>query len=203
MELNLHLSPGKLKLMLDEDFIESKFGKVKITEIPGETRVHTRRERMRDGTWQAVTRELTFKRPLVTASGWARLFHFVIDMYFISFVLSTAISFLFPTTRDGSHALIFLVCVPSYFITTEYFLQRTLPKLLTRSIVVDEYGQRPSFGTVVLRTLIRFVPFEPFSHLSAYGGWHDRWTKTFVLRESELEEIRKLLLEQKYVDTKP
>lgn len=68
---------------------------------------------------------------------------------------------------------------------------------MTRTIVVDEYGQRPSFDKIILRTLIRFVPFEPFSHFGDKGGWHDRWTNTFVIRESELEEIRRLLLQEK------
>jgi uncharacterized RDD family membrane protein YckC len=122
-------------------------------------------------------------------------------MYVISFVLLMAILLLFPKTRDGSYALIFFVCFLSYFIITEYFLQRTLPKLLTRSIVVNEFGQRPSLGQVILRTLIRFVPLEPFSHLGGNGGWHDRWTRTFVLRESELEEIRRSLLEEKFIDS--
>jgi hypothetical protein len=37
-----------------------------------------------------------------------------------------------------------------------------------------------SAKTVLLRTLCRIVPFEPFS---AFGGhpWHDKWTRTYVI----------------------
>jgi hypothetical protein len=180
--------------MLDEDFIEGLFGKVKITDVAGATKVHTRRERNKDGSWQMVTRELAFRRPLILASGWKRLFHFFFDMYLVPFVLFLGNVFVFRDISMGLRAWIFLASVLLYFILSEFFLQKTIPKFLTRSIVVDEYGLRPAFEKIVLRTLIRFIPFEPFSALGDKGTWHDRWTKTYVLHESELEDIRRALL---------
>jgi uncharacterized RDD family membrane protein YckC len=54
--------------------------------------------------------------------------------------------------------------------------------------VVTENGDKPSFGIVLLRTLIRFVPFEPFSILSASTKmWHDTWTKTTVVKNKSLK----------------
>ncbi len=182
--------------MLDEDLIQGRFGTVKITDI-FEKRLHTRRERKGDGSWESITRELSFRRPGNFASGWARLFHFIVDMYGMSTAsvfLSVGVAQYFQTDFSS---LLMLLCFSAYFVLTEFFLQKTLPKIITRSIVVDEYGQRPSFVQVVLRTLIRFIPFEPFSHLSGNGGWHDRWTKTFVIRESELREIRQLIQDGK------
>jgi hypothetical protein len=43
---------------------------------------------------------------------------------------------------------------------------------------------RPPFGTMVLRSLCRLIPFEPFSFLGSDArGWHDSITKTRVVRK--------------------
>jgi uncharacterized RDD family membrane protein YckC len=58
---------------------------------------------------------------------------------------------------------------------------RTLGKLITGSKAVREDGTSLTWKDACLRSLSRMVPFEPFS---ALGGapWHDRWTKTTVVR---------------------
>src|SRR5262245_45459412 len=47
-----------------------------------------------------------------------------------------------------------------YYILAEYFFQRTLGKLLTRTKVVTKTGDKPTFGQIVGRTLSRSIPFE-------------------------------------------
>lgn len=49
-----------------------------------------------------------------------------------------------------------------------------------------------SFGTTLLRTISRYVPFEAFS---CFGerGWHDTWSKTYVVKRTERNELKKLL----------
>jgi uncharacterized RDD family membrane protein YckC len=85
--------------------------------------------------------------------------------------------------------------VAANFILGEFFFQKTLGKFLTGSIVVNEWGENPDFKTVLLRTVIRVLPWEPFSFFSDDRGWHDRWTNTFVINRNELEELRRLLRE--------
>lgn len=60
---------------------------------------------------------------------------------------------------------------------------RTIGKMATGTYVVQTNGEAVSFGKAFLRTIIRFVPFEPFSML---GGrpWHDSWTDTVVVKKS-------------------
>ena len=42
-------------------------------------------------------------------------------------------------------------------------------------------GSKPNLLTIVIRTLIRFVPFEYLSF--GFGiWWHDQWTKTRVVK---------------------
>ncbi len=61
---------------------------------------------------------------------------------------------------------------------------QTLGKLITRYKVVDRSGAPPSLKQILLRTLIRFVPFEFLSVFSAArsGMWHDQWSRTIVVK---------------------
>lgn len=70
----------------------------------------------------------------------------------------------------------------AYYAICEAAFGKTLGKLVTGTRVVMEDGSKPGFGTILLRTVIRFVPFEPLSALFGDGVmWHDSWSKTRVI----------------------
>lgn len=73
---------------------------------------------------------------------------------------------------------------PCYYVFFESVFQQTPGKMITGTRVITEWGGKPSVGQVIKRTLIRFVPFEPFSFLGSTTGWHDRWSKTRVVRKA-------------------
>lgn len=68
-----------------------------------------------------------------------------------------------------------------YYTGMEFLFGRSMGKLITGTKVLTEAGGRPSFLAVLGRTLVRFVPFEPFSFLGTNSGWHDRWSGTQVV----------------------
>ncbi len=68
-----------------------------------------------------------------------------------------------------------------YYTVCESLLGRTLGKLITGTKVIDLHGKRPSFLTILARSLSRLVPFEPLSFFGSSGGWHDRWSETRVV----------------------
>lgn len=68
-----------------------------------------------------------------------------------------------------------------YYFIFETAFQRTPAKFMTGTKVVMQDGSKPDAATIVKRTLSRFVPFEPFSG-SEGTWWHDRWTKTRVVK---------------------
>ena len=69
-----------------------------------------------------------------------------------------------------------------YYVVMEAVFQRTVGKLLTGTVVVNESGGRPSFGQIVGRSFARWIPFEAFSFLSKNPvGWHDSLAKTRVI----------------------
>lgn len=87
-----------------------------------------------------------------------------------------------------------------YYFLFETFTARTLAKFITGTIVIDEFGEKPSARTVLIRTLCRLIPFEHFSFLGD-RGWHDSISKTYVVKKHiylmrkneviELDEIGK------------
>jgi len=72
-----------------------------------------------------------------------------------------------------------------YYTLTEYFFQgKTLGKLITKTRAVNDDNGNMSFTTILLRSLSRLVPFEPFSFLGTLPlGWHDTWTSTKVIKD--------------------
>ncbi|WP_330121855.1 RDD family protein [Flavobacterium rakeshii] len=69
-----------------------------------------------------------------------------------------------------------------YYVVFESISQRTLGKYITGTMVVMEDGSKPSFKVILLRSLCRMIPFDPFSFLSDKPrGWHDSLVNTYVV----------------------
>ncbi len=60
---------------------------------------------------------------------------------------------------------------------------QTFGKLITRHKVVQTNGQAAGAGKILLRTLLRFIPFEPLSIFFASKAvmWHDQLSGTKVI----------------------
>lgn len=69
-----------------------------------------------------------------------------------------------------------------YTICEKAFKGKTLGKLITGTKAVREDGEELRFTDALLRSLSRMVPFEPFSIWIGEGLWHDRWTRTMVIK---------------------
>jgi uncharacterized RDD family membrane protein YckC len=86
-------------------------------------------------------------------------------------------------------SLMYIFCRILYYVSYEFVLGATPSKFLTGTWVTDENGNSPKFLTILVRTLIRFVPFEAFSFFSGLNGWHDKWSKTYVLKEKSINPL--------------
>jgi uncharacterized RDD family membrane protein YckC len=67
-----------------------------------------------------------------------------------------------------------------YYVFFEGIWARTPAKLILGTVVVTLEGSKPGLRTILLRTLCRFIPFEPFSFLGE-RGWHDGLSDTLVV----------------------
>ena len=128
-----------------------------------------------------------------TASGGIRFANYLIDtivFYILSFVLGIILA-LFGGTEAldslesplASIGSIFLMII--YYIVFENAFGKTIGKMITKTKVVTESGEKPSFSQILGRTFSRLVPFEAFSFLGNDAvGWHDKWSKTRVIKTS-------------------
>ncbi len=129
------------------------------------------------------------------AGAGKRFANYILDMVFL-WIFALIIGFLFGT--------LFLIISPDSlsFIDEDSILQeylfgfvigmiyysffeatsgRSIAKYITKTKVVTESGDKPDFQTILIRSLCRFIPFEPFSFLASGSGWHDKLSKTKVV----------------------
>lgn len=165
----------------------------KITDLY-ENKVLTRTQRDEYGQWQQVQQEMRYKRPVNDLSAGMRFVNFVVDLSAVSFLSGFIDDIDFITDMIPFSGLLVLPLLPLYYFLCEFSFQQTLGKLFTSSVVVDEYGEKPEIATIFLRSIIRCIPFESFSFLFSNRGWHDKWSNTYVMKKSEVEHIKMLML---------
>ena len=68
-----------------------------------------------------------------------------------------------------------------YTFCEKVFRGYTLGKLISGTRAVRQDGEELTFKDTILRSLVRLVPFEPFSALGR-KPWHDAWTNTMVVK---------------------
>ena len=134
------------------------------------------------------------------ASMGKRFLNYMLDMvfmmiftYFLSMIIFIIIAMIDRTVvysilsvlRDGDNPLkyfIGFIFMMIYYVGFEATTGRTLAKYITKTKVVTEMGEKPGFADIVIRSLCRFIPFEPFVFLfSEASGWHDTISKTKVI----------------------
>lgn len=76
--------------------------------------------------------------------------------------------------------LIMMASTFFYYILMEGISGQTLGKMITRTVVVNRYGEKPLWGEILVRTLCRFIPFDALSFIPHGIGWHDRISQTYV-----------------------
>lgn len=69
-----------------------------------------------------------------------------------------------------------------YYLIFEGFFKTTLGKIITKTSLTTLSGDKISFYQTIIRTICRFIPFEPLSFFSKEAiGWHDSLSKTMVI----------------------
>lgn len=100
---------------------------------------------------------------------------------FLGLILFLIIIFNFDVDQSRIvYAFVFLSARTFYYVITEYFLARSIGKILTKTKVVNKNGSRASLITVIIRSICRLIPLNPFSFLFGWD-WHDKLSKTKVV----------------------
>ncbi|MDI1307771.1 MAG: RDD family protein [bacterium] len=153
-------------------------------------------------------KELTVTDDLL-ASKSQRLLNFIIDVlivYIIEITIGTTIIIIGDLTNSyaASNWVKSLSPIESFFFgliilffyygLTEMYFSRTFAKYFTKTLVVKHDGSKPNMKSVIIRTVSRLIPLEPFSFLGVDSrGWHDTLSVTYVVKKHEFVAKKKLL----------
>ncbi|MGQ7870210.1 RDD family protein [Sunxiuqinia sp. sy24] len=85
--------------------------------------------------------------------------------------------------NDLNDKIIILVLYFAYYFLFELIIQSTPGKLLTKTKVISQDNAPASARAILIRSLLRIVPFEPISILLYENklAWHDRLSKTKII----------------------
>ena len=134
------------------------------------------------------------------ASKGQRLLNFIIDLfiiYIIEISIGTTIILIGDLTKSdrASNWVSSVSVVESFFFglvilffyygLTEMYFSRTFGKYFTMTMVVKHDGSRPNMKSIIMRTISRLIPLEPFSFLTANRGWHDTLSVTYVVKKHD------------------
>jgi uncharacterized RDD family membrane protein YckC len=123
------------------------------------------------------------------AGNGKRFLNFIIDMV-VYYLLSFVAGYILAITGNASIAvspipayLIAFTILVGYYLVMESTTGATLGKMITKTKVVTQNGEKPTTGQFVGRSFARLIPFEAFSFLGGNPGWHDTMTSTFVVNK--------------------
>lgn len=166
------------------------------------TRYRTSFEKDSSGKRTKIRTPYTAKREVKIASAGKRFAHLFLDMMVFVFPIQIIQIFVFMSNNDPFDreyqtinyilGLLFYVVYFGGYFCAEYFFGITLGKLVTGSVVINKYAEKPTVKEAIVRTIVRIVPFEPITFL--FGrGWHDRWSETWVVSKKEKLKLHELL----------
>lgn len=123
-----------------------------------------------------------------------RLINLIIDSMVVQFIYLLIIliigliiigkenSFEQSTIIEFNNTFYFLVLYAFYYFIFEGLTGRTIGKYVTRTKVVSDSENKPSFGKILLRSVMRIFFIEVISFFSSNPvGWHDRVSGTKVV----------------------
>jgi hypothetical protein len=110
-----------------------------------------------------------------------RFVHYLVDTLFVLpvFVMCYALFVQAYFENFLIMQLLFLLCYFVYAFLSEWIFGQTLGKMMTRSCVAG-IGYKPTAGRILIRSLGRWIPFDPLSFL-LNRNWHDTTTSTAVV----------------------
>jgi len=117
-----------------------------------------------------------------------RVLNYMIDTLSIVIIFYLSLKILTVSTKYISiefsidFSLLLLLIFFTYYLLFETITSRTVGKYVTRTKVVSDSGDKPTFGKVLIRSIVRVFFVEVISFFSSNPvGWHDRISGTKVV----------------------
>lgn len=134
---------------------------------------------------QDLLADIEHEMVFTPASTGLRFANYLIDVmvfYMLIFLFGILAGTLFnPDKPLTLYFITFLIFFGYYTLMEGATGGKTLGKLVTGTRAIKANGSSFGFGDAALRSLCRFVPFEPLSTLAG-APWHDKWAGTLVVK---------------------
>jgi len=112
-----------------------------------------------------------------------RLINFLIDTSIYFTFLGTFIMFFRNVIAVENVKWISVLFYFLYYFLFEYFKGQTLGNILTKSkVIAISENKNYFFIQILIRTIVRFIPFDIFSYLFTYRGLHDWISQTSLVK---------------------
>lgn len=112
-----------------------------------------------------------------------RILNFVIDTTIVAF----SMYFIYSICSELPNTLLKLILLTyfGYYIHMEHRYQKTIGKYVTKTKVVNIYGQKAKFSQIIQRSFCRILPFDPFTFFFPKKDmeFHDVFTQTKVIND--------------------
>jgi len=137
-------------------------------------------------------------RPVQIVPTGTRFGYFIVDLI-LNIILQFGVSFLFmefipASDKSGEfQKLVSFLFYYGYYFVFEQVFGQTPGKMLLGYVVINKYAQLPTVSETAIRTLCRLIPFEGLSCFNEKGGWHDRFSNTYVVSKEERQKLLTLI----------
>lgn len=133
---------------------------------------------------------------IVVVSRVKRIAHFAIDFFILTTGVHFIVLYIAINVQWSLYIqyqwIFFTILLITYYTISELFFGRTIGKFITESRVISLNGSQPTFYQILLRTLVRLIPFEIFSLMGVSPlGWHDKWSGTMVVSNDTIATLKK------------
>lgn len=122
------------------------------------------------------------------APKWKRFINYIIDTTCLTFGFGIVYGIFINNNVSGWESvrvnIYGVLVVKTIYFFCELYTGKTLGKLITGTRVVSVFDEPITANQILIRTLSRIVPFEPFSMLFGYTAWHDDWSDTAVVNKN-------------------
>jgi len=121
-------------------------------------------------------------------SSKVRFVNLIVDTFILLFIITlitiliTSFGSLKMEVNWNNHKRLWIILLSFfYYLIQEGIWNKTIGKMITKTIVVSEKDKKPSFQDIFIRTSCRFIPLEPLSFTFMKDGFHDIFSKTKVI----------------------
>ncbi|QIE60709.1 RDD family protein [Rasiella rasia] len=112
-----------------------------------------------------------------------RLTNYLVDTFVILLAWLLISAFLGGIYQNSS---LFYVIMFLYYFVLEVVFQKTLGKIVTKTVVTDKYGNKPNVIKVLIRSFLRLIPVDSFSYLfGTEVGFHDAGSSTRLSKDPQ------------------